>query len=583
MLKALSINKITLVTIGIFLAIFLILGLPFKNWGFLHDDWGVIYHAKTTGNKISTLFTEGSMTAVQQPNNYIIPEQSFFAVLYRPFVYLFLHIQMVLVGVNAYALMLITIFFHALNAVLLFFILLGFISFWESLFATLLFAFHLSMWDWMGWIAGQNQVVNLTLVLVITMLLKKYFATNSPLISFETPYRLLRTNAGLYLISATLLYAFSLFYREEALIMPFWLMLSIPFMVRDASLLTTNGNNKPFPARLKERSISKDMSVTISSFLIATAGYFFVRSYNFPLKSTGAGIKGHLSITSFLYSLKNRFFDVVTLLTDIANLAWLPGGNRLLKGSLLALFLSFILWLFYKNKKKLIILYCITSMFMWMWPAVWRYYSSRFLYMGLPFLVVALVLLVTQYRYKSPKAKNRWVNVAGIFCIALTITNTMLLFTHFKYREKQLHTTANAFKDLIQNPALIGKKVCFIGLPYDTFVSSVAQAMWLNGIPADTPIYYDNTTFLWGSNIQPADISIESTKDGFHLTSHNPDHAWFLITNSCLPMGTKSIEKEKMGKILELNYQIDKKYLTSEHVWITWDYEKQCFIVISKN
>ncbi len=543
MLTTLTRHKNALVSLGIFIAIFITLGLPFTNWGFLHDDWGVIYHAKTMGNDLLTLFTEGSMTKVTQPSNYLVPEQSFFAVLYRPFVYAFLHVQMLLFGVTPYALLLITIFFHALNAILLFMLLLSFITFWESFFATLLFAFHLSLWDWMGWIAGQNQVVNLTLVLGIVWLVKKY----------------LDQNKSWYLLPTTLLYTISLFYREEALILPFWLIISIPLYLKNHRI--------------------KKIIITTSPLFIATISYFIVRLYNFPLKSTGAGIKGHLNFTSFLYSLKDRFFDLVTFLSDITNLAWLPGGNRLLKGSLIALLLSFALWLFYKNKNKLVILYCIISMFMFMWPAIWRYYSSRFLYMGLPFLVVAMVLLVTNYRYKNSESRTCWVKAAGIFCIALTLINSILLFTHFRHREHALHTVANAYKELIHNPAITGKTLCFIGLPYDTFVTGVAQAMWLNGFPANTPIYYDNATFIWGNTIKQENISIKQTKDGFRLTSNNPDHAWFLITNSCMPMGEKIVRKEQWGRIIEFSYHVKPQYLTPEHLWVTWDYKNQRFKV----
>ncbi len=546
-----------LVAAGIFLAIFLLLGLPFTQWGFLHDDFGVIYHAWIAGgSKLKALFTEGSMTAVVQPSNYIVPEQSFFAVLYRPLVYIFLHAQMLIVGINPYALLLITIFFHALNTVLLFYLLLGLIHFWEALAVTLLFAFHLSYWDWMGWIAGQNQVVNVTLVLLMLMFIKNYLD--------DTKYRLL------YLSSASVLYGISLFYREEALILPFWLLISIPVYLYYKK-----------PTNTIKQIIRQIIKVT-SVFWLVTGTYFLLRLLSFPLKSMGAGIKGHLNLSSFFYSLKDRFFDVVTFLSDIANLAWLPGGNRLLKGSLLALFLTIILWLFYKNKHKFIILFCCLSMIMFMWPAFWRYYSSRFLYLGLPFLLVALVLLVTRYRYTSDASKNRWLMISSFLCCMLTITNAALLFSHLKTREHQLHQINRAYAELAKNEIIKDKTLCFIGLPYDTFVTGVAQAMWLNGLPANIPVYYDNTTFVWRDHdTDKNNIRITPTDNGFRLTSLDHSQAWFACTNTCMPMGTKTVHQEVAGKIFDMSYHVDKKYTTDDTVWITWDYEQQKFKMLT--
>lgn len=541
------------VSLGIFSVVFVLLGLPFTRWGFLHDDFGVVYHALIAGgSNLKALFTEGSMTAVVQPSNYIIPEQSFFAVLYRPLVYLFLHVQMLVFGVNPYALLLVTIFFHALNAVLLFLFLLAFMPLLSACITALLFAFHLSYWDWMGWIAGQNQVVNFTLVICILMLVKRY----------------VDDGRVCYLVPAWLLFTVSLFYREEALILPVWLLLSVPvYFIYQNKFISWH-------------TVCKQLAIVTSGFWLATAFYFAMRMACFPLQATGAGIKGHVTIFGFLASLRYRFFDVVTFLSDIANIAWLPGGNRLLKGSLLGFFLLVLVWLFYKNKQKLLLLFCLLSMTMFMWPAVWRYYSSRFLYLGLPFLLVALVLMVTQYRYKNSESKQRWLKIHAGLGVLLIVLNTCLLVVHLKQRERELAVTAEAFSALAHDERIQGKALCFIGLPYETFVTGVAQAMWLQGLSPDIPVYYDNTSFVWrNKNFRPNDFKISRVPGGFRLISIASERAWFSFTNTCMPMGTKVVHAMVGEKITDMMYFMDLKYFGSDCVWITWDYGLHRFVL----
>lgn len=526
-----SAHKKIIISIGLLIITMLILGIPFTQWGFLHDDWGIIYHARTTGNHLATLFTEGSMTTVHQPVNYLIPEQSFLAVLYRPFVYLFLYLQMLAVGAAPYPLFLITIFFHGLNAALLFNLLCFWITLPQALCAALLFVSHLSLWDWMGWIAGQNQVVNLTLLLVIALLLQHDKTKES----------------GWKPIMITLLFFVSLFYREEAIILPIWLLCC-------RSWLTTR----------------------ISTFLgltTATVIYLGTRLLFFPFKVAGTGVKGHILLSNFLYSLKNRFFDLVTLLADLTNLAWLPGGHRWLKGSLILLILTIACWLFVKNRKKGQFIKLGISSLLFMWPAVWRYYSSRFLYLSLPFVVVALVLLITEYQ----DIRKKTVMMLGILCVIISAGNFVLLHYHFRQREQELSVVNQAYKDLAQHSMINNKHICFIGIPYAWGVTGMAQAIWLNGVPTTQQIYYDNTTFVWSNNITQASILIEPIEAGWKLSTKNPATGWFLITNQCMPMGQKQAIVYANNIITSMDYQIDRCYLSPEHIWITWDYANNRF------
>ncbi len=63
----------------IFALIFILLGLPFYNWGFMNDDFGVVFHSKVKNLKdILRFFIEGHSGDSLQPSNFVPAEKTFF-------------------------------------------------------------------------------------------------------------------------------------------------------------------------------------------------------------------------------------------------------------------------------------------------------------------------------------------------------------------------------------------------------------------------------------------------------------------------------------------------------------------------
>jgi hypothetical protein len=408
----------------IFILIFCTLGLPFLKWGFLHDDFGAIWHVWNLKiNEIGTFFTEASSSAFFQPTNYQFPEQSFLVVLYRPLCNVFYFIQRLFFGSTPYGYFLVTIFFHALNTIFVFRLFTIFFEMRYAIFGALYFGFHLSLYDWMGWIAGQQQIFNFTLMILVILFFIWFIESRKKLVLF----------------SSVLLNLVSLFMRESIILLPFWL---IPATF--------------FYTRWKNIKISlKELCYIISPFFTVNAFYLLLRIYLYPFRSTGNGIKIPLNPLIFLKSLSYRFFDAVTFIVDLLNLSWLSGDHRLLKGSLIIAIGTFIAFLFYKNSQKKLILFLSLSLIPFMWPAILRYYSSRYLYKGLPFIIAIFILLIKYYKTRSqPQAisNKSSFSPSKVILTSLLLINGILLCNHLKDREITLHKLNVAFINLAKNP-----------------------------------------------------------------------------------------------------------------------------------
>ncbi len=74
---------ILLIAIGLLSVVFLLLGLAITEWGFLHDDYGTLWHSAqiASWHDFLNLFSGPGMLSVVQASNCIHPEQSFFAVI----------------------------------------------------------------------------------------------------------------------------------------------------------------------------------------------------------------------------------------------------------------------------------------------------------------------------------------------------------------------------------------------------------------------------------------------------------------------------------------------------------------------
>ncbi len=542
------------ISLGIFTVILVLLWLPFGQWGFLHDDFGTIFHPHLTSLKswLQVFYEPGANTWVQ-PDNFTVPDQSFFAVLYRPLFAIIYEIQRYFFGCDAAKYLLVMVFFHAINTLIFFRFLAVHFALDFAVWGSLYFAFHLSLWDWMGWIAGLQHVMTFTMILSLLYCIHRY----------------LDTQKKYYGVLALLLLFATLFMRETVIIVPVWLMCITPLYF----YFYVPSKRKLFCAR-----------VLAGALAVVSGLYLALRALVFPVKTASSGLIVTLNPVMFLCNMKYRFFDTVTFLVDIANLSWLSGGNRLLKGTLLLLIFSLLSYLFYKNSQKKVIILLGLSMLCFMWPAILRYYASRYLYKALPFLIIMFLVLATKLQAKNGLSCQRFLLKTKFFMWTILVVNMVLLPLHMKQREYVLHGIDVAFDALCADPQLKGRPLIFIALPYDTFVTGVAQALRMKGSHVTTPIYYDSSSFIWTKLPLTKNLcSITRMGNQIHVQSSDPELLWLNPdVNKNLHMGPIVVHKRDgvSGKAYDATYTIDVRWLVNDPVFITWDFEKNSFVIL---
>jgi hypothetical protein len=549
----------------IFTLIFILLGLPFYNWGFMNDDFGCVFHSKIQGFKdFLKFFTEGHSGDFLQPSNFVASEKNFFSVYYRPVAFALHSIVTAICGFNPYGHYLAFTLFHALNSVLVFNFFCFFfninLAFWGAMF----FAFHPSFCSWFGWVAGMQQVANFAFIALIVILFKKYLDS-------QQGNLLLRC---IYYLSSILIFLVALFTRETVIFFPavilLWTFVDKKYCKR-CEICKCSMQSTCSLICLFFKSI-----LTVSGFIFVSIFYFLFRLYLFPFKLDSSE---HSQLFSFFTNLSSRFFDLVTFLSDLAGLSFLPNGHQILKGSLIILIFSFLIFLFIKCKEKKLILFLLVISAILMWPAIARYYSSRYLYKALPLFIFIILIFIRDFcQTKSILTCKKIMSLAW----ALVLFNTVFLFIVLKNYENLYHKIHVAFDELCMDERVQKQPLCFVGIPYGFFPTGVAQAVWMRGISENHPIYYDRRTFGFSHlPVYENVIKVIPTDNGFKIFCTNLNK----LTLSCVGQAVASNLGDFISNIIDENYSehefvFHKKYAAQNLLLVTWDYENTKFIIL---
>lgn len=523
-----------IIALTIFIAIVVILGIPFTKWGFKTDDWANILHSKIDSfADLKNLFIEGNMESINHPSGTAPDRGSFLQGLYRPLSFVYYYPQTLLFGTKAYGYFLTTVILHALNAGLFFLLLRYFFNLLPALLAALFFGFHPSLQNWLGWISAQTYFIELLVQGFI----------------FLCFYYWIKERKWHWYTAALILFFINLLLKEAGIVLPGWIFLAILFF-----------SEQSFIARLKNACIQA------SGFLGIALLYCAIRLKVMPFAASHTTTLGFtLSWHSFLSKQIARCMQFLTYIYDVLGLTWLPKGHRLLNGALLCTVLLILSILFFKSPQKKTVLFCFISTIIFSWPGLLMHYQPRYMYMALPWAIVGLTLLLEDFSW--PARGRKFLYGFALGCIG---ASAGYLFANMKERESALHWLDSEMRKLVykQLPAAGWHKepLCFIGLPLHWFDMGTAQAIW----------FLDNTKTKAYAVYQP----------GPALCMPTQNHARAIPASALAKVSTELVEKTVKIKIASpaffeiVNTEKKDLYvadiptaLTSQGLWIiTWDY-----------
>ncbi len=523
----------------VFAITFTLLGLLHHSWGFLHDDFGVVWHSQIkTWQDLFALFTENSTLYVVQASNHQPPPPDFFYVYYRPLSYVFNSLQMFFFGFSPLGYFLVKIALHALNATILFYLFSFFANHLSlSFIGALAFALHPINKE-IGWIAAQIHTINLTFTLLCILFLKWFIDQKNTF----------------FFITSLLCFIISLFCIETSLLLPIIIIPGI-YLYKNEKLLWLK---------------------TGSLFGLASLGYLIFRASIYTTRSVTIA-QFYLERINPITFLSNRFYDILNLLYDMTYIQELLPGHKIVKLIGLLLFVATTIALFISSTKKkhlFISLFCFIIM---LWPALIRYYTTRYLYPALPFFILFFLIAFNSSKLSPPKTIKNLL----VLLISLVITlGSIQVILSMNALQHELKIPQQALAELANHKEIYHKNLCFIGLPCRWFRTGIAQAVWMQGINHDRPIFYDQaTTVCYEDPHFNLDITHQARNIRLSLINANDAHFWLTENydiGTCKSFG----EKTKNNNYTNLMYTVKKEWEHYSPFFITWDYQKNVFKII---
>ncbi len=542
-----------LLSIILFVLVFVSLGIPYVKWGFKTDDFGNIYHSIFGSFRdVLRLFYEGKIEAFYTPSNVVDNDQGFFGGLYRPMSFIYYYLQYCIFGIKPYGFFLVTIMFHGINSVLLFTIFSLFVPLSIAFLGASFFAFHPSLWNWIGWVSAQTYYIELCVLLLLILALKKYLDTK------ELKY---------YIVSC-LLFASNLFLKEASILLPVWVI--------GATYLYTKFMNRAVNPTSTIKSMTSHIlsSITVSlGYWFVCFGYLFARLSIFPINNNTSVLTFEPTWASFIARQKARVLDFVTYVSDMIGLSWLPQNNQIIKGSLIMFICFALLWLFIKSNKKQSMLFFALSVGIFSWPALLMHYQPRYIYMAIPFFIMLILIGISSYQ-KNKHARTSKI-VVPLACV-LIACNIFFLTQKLKEREAVFGGVTHAFSKLLAQDDVKNRALCFVGLPGHWFAMGTAQAVWMFSGDNSYPVYQLGSKMCLSGKNSYLDhpvfdknyVQATRIKNGVRLTSLDQEKIWF------------SGQKNKTQKNISQAITLEPKYLKHDPLFVTWDYGKGEFFIV---
>ncbi len=563
----------TALAIAIFVGIITIFLTTNRQWFFDGDDWGLVLKGAQCKSlkDFGDYFVHGKISDLalpimaEKPTLLENPNNVFFSTLYRPIPLVFHFIQYHLFGLNAYAYFIFIIVLHAAIASLLFLLLCWYVRWLLAFCCALLFAFHPTLYGWVGKIDTLQSHINLLAGIGFVLLLYK---------------SLQRKNLALYLASC-LLFLFCLLTRETFIIFPLILFAWMFALSKHATC--------EYLVPLKNKLFF------LSGFCATAAFYLLLRGIAYPLLSASA----HTANMSFLdLVIRTCLPNAQSMMQFFYNTFWLQWfpwkayayfkNNDLLtfykctKALILFLFIA----CFITNTKKIIItMLLLSALFLW-WPLACGS-GIRLMYESVPFCIAAIAFTInfsTFFNYQLFRFMIFALFVPLIYFNASAVIGRM---HHIMYEPRKINA---AIQNLTQSSAhsLSNKPLLFINSTTHSNSTGILQALHLLKISTTLPQYFCREIVIKTSN-NISDVNkifrAEKHENRIRIVSLDPESAWFEAAKPEGPIGltTQVTTNQKDGNnhIFDITLTMDIDYFHPDFTIIAWFFEQEKFVILN--
>lgn len=543
---------------GLALLVICTIGLPYTHWWLRNgDDFHCMFIADktTTWQQVAEFFIDGKADKGDGASNDVpvSGKSSFFATYYRPIHMIAYTLMYWVFGTNGYAYLLLNVLLHALNAVLLFYLLQLLSSVSTACLGVLLFAYHPQIAYRFGHAAFIQYYLSTLVVLLILILWYHYHRRPS--------YGRLGLMALLFLMA--------LFIRETAILLPLILLVS-SFLCPP---IITKNINVYLRATLGPLIIIGSMGLV----------YLVVRLVLYPLDLATMSSGASFNLLGFLQS---KLDGCLVALYDCLWLSWLPVNSKVLRLTITVPLMSFLAWLFIYNKKKLWVLACMLSTLCMLWPICIAYHP-RYFYECTPFLLLMYVFLMTQYQGSA----HQYYKLLQYFLLVASLFFMFFAISSFKRRETKMYQAQQALVQLLNDPVTRDKPLLFLSYPSDGLgFGYPAEICWVLRQNYTAPIYAESSLALHQQDVTSEPISrwvnvvstyydqnymtIRRVPGGVRYTSDNPEKIVFSTMQSDNgPIGRKIFHT----KTTDFTLVIDERYSAVDPVYVYWDYSTKSF------
>lgn len=213
---------------------------------------------------------------------------------------------------------------------------------------------------------------------------------------------------------------------------------------------------------------------------------------------------------------------------------------------------------------------------MFSWPGLLMHYQPRYMYMALPWVIAAFIVLLQSIPIKKQLLKN-------LFCLCILgyiTASSAYVFINMKKREAILHHVDTSLRNLVTKdlPAAGWRQepLYFFGLPAHWYAMGTAQAIWFldhaptNAYPvyqAGPTLYMPHQAHVWAiprSHTTTVTTTLQDENSGLITLSNNYE--------------LRFLESSKDD--LNIEFTIPSNFRTRGLWLITWDYAHARFKIL---